>query len=293
MEMAVSTLIYRGMDWSALRNNSRRAQSDTTGGTYVIEPGDTHNLWTLRFGFPSRQGKPFVRVGKYASPDLAVLIAERHDYTFWINAAGRTPGQKTAFLGSGEQDQALAHLDAETVGEIADIILDNAEDIDARHFTAAASFFPAQKTGLKQEKNGALTLTLSVSPDTMPRWLLDSPPGTEVLFGAMEMATPQQGEWEDRGKQALKRAFVLPADPSFQQWIMHRYDKWRLVSTAIQTSTSENVEKATEETLRRLIACPSRRQIARNRDAIERLESIDREYYADLQRGFGAAASSY
>ena len=67
-----------------------------------------------------------------------------------------------------------------------------------------------------------------------------------------------------------------------------RYDRWALIRTAMSQTTTE-VEAAVAETLRRVIGCPSRRELLTNRDAIMRLEKIDREFYLDLSRGFGAA----
>jgi hypothetical protein len=52
------------------------------------------------------------------------------------------------------------------------------------------------------------------------------------------------------------------------------------------SKTTDDVEESVAETLRRIIGCPTRRELATNRDAISRIEKIDREFYLDMSRGF-------
>jgi hypothetical protein len=73
----------------------------------------------------------------------------------------------------------------------------------------------------------------------------------------------------------------------FQNWMLNRYDRWKLIASAVANGTSGDVEEATGETLRRLLGTPSRRTLMRDRDAIAKLEQLDREFYLDLSRGHG------
>lgn len=281
------SILYRGMEWAAVRGQAHRAVSDTTGGTYIVEPDATGRLWTARFGFPERVGKPFIRVGQFADDDTARIVAERHDFQFWSNAIGRTGGT-AMFLGSGHGNSFMGEVSPDAAEDIGTMMAEAVDTQNSRIFAQAASFFTAQKTGLKQERNGTMTLTLSIAAGGMPRWLLEAAPGTETLCGALETASAPANDWQERGQRALRRSFSLPSDSTFQHWILHRYDRWRLVATAVAGGTSDQVEEATTETLRRLIACPTRKTLARDRDAIERLETLDREFYMDMTRGFGA-----
>jgi len=283
--------LYRGMEWVNVRANARRAVSDTSGGTYVVEADATGRQWTARYGFPERVGKPFVRVGVFADPDTARIAAERHDFLFWSSAITRTGGAPL-FLGSGTGESPLGALNAADSDELGAMMAQGVDQTDGAVFTHAASFFAAQKTGLKQERNGTLTLTLTLAAGSIPRWLMEAAPGTELLTGMVETASAEGDDWQERGERALRRSFALPSDSTFQHWILHRYDRWRLVATAVAGGTSDQVEEATAETLRRLVACPSRKSLKRDRDAIERLESLDREFYTDMTRGFGAIVES-
>ena len=148
-----------------------------------------------------------------------------------------------------------------------------------------ASFFQATKTGLKQERNGTFTATMAIDACDLPIWLLQCQPGTRMAIGVADLGAADEDEWAKRASDALKRSFVLPQDNTFHGWMAQRYDRWQLIATAMQ-KTSEEVEIAVSDTLRRLIGCPSRRDLATNRDAIMRLERIDREFYLDMSRGF-------
>jgi len=285
-------ILYHGLEWTTTRAAAGlRADSATTGGTYFTEKDATGTIWTARFGFTARAGKPYVEIGRYTDGDTARLACERHDFRFWSTAVGRD-GSEAVFVGSGLGDSPFAALAAQERDEIGAMLVEHSDAETGVHFAQAASFFQAQKTGLKQEKNGSITLVFAVSAGALPRWLFEAPSGTDLLVGSMEVGAPQDTDWQERGQRALKRAFSLPTDPTFQAWIMHRYDRWRLVASAIAGGTSEAVEEATAETLRRLIACPSRKTLSRDRDAVERLEVIDREFYNDMTRGFGSVAES-
>lgn len=285
-----ATVLYRGLEWTEVRNKALRAVSDTTGGTYVSESDSTGKQWTARFGFPDRMGRPFLRIGTFADPDTARIAAERHDYLFWSNSITRS-GSKAIFVGSGTGESALGALSNKDASDIGEMLAEAVDSTDGAMFTHAASFFSAQKAGMKQERNGSLTLTMTINPGAIPRWLMEAAPGTDVLVGVLEVAGAQDSDWQERGQRALKRSFVLPSDNTFQNWLLHRYDRWRLVATAVEGGTSEQVEEAAAETLRRLISCPTRKTLSRDRDAIERIEIIDREFYADMTRGFGSITS--
>lgn len=282
--------LYHGMEWLPRRGGSFQAFSDTTGGTYIVEPDATGTLWGARWGFPERPGRPFVEVGRHPDRDTARTACERHDYRFWKNAVGRT-GARPVFVGSSLGASPLAALTPQEADEIG-AMLEHEEPSDGARFVHAASFFSSQKTALKQEKNGSLTLTVTLEAQAIPRWLLEASPGTDMLMAAVETGAAQDTDWQERGSRAVRRAFALPVDPTFQHWLLHRYDRWRLVAGAVAGGTSEAVEEAAAETLRRLLSCPTRKALSRDRDAIERLEALDREYYTDLSRGFGSVTGA-
>lgn len=284
---APSATLYRGLDWAKMRNGGTQTISETTGGRYAIEPTESkETLWMVRFGFPDRPGRPNVTIGTYADDESARVAAERHDYTYWSSTVTRAGG-KPVFVGSGDSDGLVAAL-GEDSDEITSLLVANADTSDGTIFSQAASFFQANKGALKQERNGTFSLTLSLAPDALPRWLLESEPGNNILIGALNIATAEKEDWNDRGQRALKRAFSLPSDNAFQNWMLHRYDRWKLIASAVTGGTSNEVERATSETLRRLIACPSRRDLLKDREAIDKLEQLDREFYLDLSRGFSS-----
>lgn len=283
-----NTTLYRGLEWASIRTGGKQAFSETTGGRYAIEPTDSkEQLWMVRYGFPDRPGRPNVQIGTYTDQESARVACERHDYTYWsstVTRAGGTP----VFIGSGDNDmvEALGN-DAD---EITNLLIANADTSDGTIFAQAASFFQAQKGALKQEKNGTFTLALSLKSDALPRWLLEAEPSCEVLLGALNIGNSQKDDWVERGQRALRRAFALPSDNAFQNWMVHRYDRWKLIATAAAGGTSDEVERATAETLCRLLACPSRKELLKDREAIDKLEQLDKEFYLDLSRGFSSSA---
>lgn len=280
--------VYEGMQWNGASKKGFKAVSPTTRSTYLVEPG-AGSLWTVRHGFPDAPGRPNTLIGKFADKDVALVAAERHDFRYWRSSSDRA-GVDALFVGSkgtvADFVAALPDHDREEATEmlISEFVLD-----DGRPFSSAASFFGATKTGLKQERNGNYTLTLSVDPELVPLWLLQNTIGSELTIGAVETGKTLDDEWKERGILAIRRAAVLPAENSFQGWILQRYDRWGLVKTAM-AKTTDDVEAAVTETLRRIIGCPSRRELATNRDAIMRIERLDREYYLDLSRGIGSEA---
>ncbi len=114
------------------------------------------------------------------------------------------------------------------------------------------------------------------------------PPGARIVSGMVEVDASNSDDWKERAAQALRRSFALVQDNNFHGWMAQKYDRWGLISTALM-QTSEEVERAVSETLRRIIGCPSRRDLATNRDAVHRLEKLDREFYLDCSRGFTGA----
>lgn len=278
--------IYTGLSWKPSRKDGLLAKSPTTQSTYSVERG-AGDLWCVRHGFPDRAGRPNVLIGQYADKDVSLVAAERHDYRYWKSSNDRA-GRKSAFLGSkgvvAEFVAAIPEHDREDATEmlISDYTLD-----DGRPFSAAASFFKAHKAGLKQEKSGSFTLTLTIDPEKTPIWMMHTAPGAELVIGAVEAGNTEKNEWIERGKNAVKRAAVLPADNTFQGWILHRYDRWGLVRDAM-AKTTQDVEAAVAETLRRLTGCPTRRQLATSREGISRIEKIDQEFYLDMSRGYSS-----
>jgi len=274
--------IYKGLNWSD-RNKSRIfSTSQTTGARYIVE-STKDTTYSVKFGWPDRPGKPHIVVGMYNNPETSILAAERHDFKFWNSTISRNGGCGV-FIGSGN-GQFISELGS-AGEEISELLIESTDKEKGKTFQNSASFFPSKKLNMKQEKNGQITLSLSISPDELPRWIMESKPGKDILLGAVDMEIPEVNDWEDRGKQALKRSFILPQDNSFQNWMLYRYDKWKLISTAIEQGTSDGVESAVAETLKRLLSCPSRSELLRNRDAIENLEKIDKEFYTDLSNGF-------
>lgn len=280
--------LYTGLDWTQSRSNRNlwKAGSETTPITYVAEEIDD-GQWAARQGFPDSAGRPNIEIGRFTSMVVAMTACERHDFRFWstsMTRAGLTP----VFLGSPDHVSdfvgALADHERE---DLLDMIAGGYALPDGRNFTHCASFFSARKTGLKQERSGDFTATFAIPAFDVPMWLMQTAPGTQVTVGIAESETPSDGdEWQDRAAFALKRSFALVQDNDFHDWMAQKYDRWGLIATAI-TQTSEEVEGAVSETLRRLIGCPSRRDLATNRDAVQRLEKIDREFYLDLSRASG------
>lgn len=276
---------YKGMDWIQKNPGHKSATSDTTQARYDIQDVD-ENLCILKYGWPKLPGRPHLTIGQYNDVDTARVAAERHDFKFWASTIQRTGGTPI-FIGSGDNEDLVSQLGPESE-EITDMLLVNSDTEDGYVFSKSASFFSGKKYALKQDRNGLFSFTVTVEAKDVPRWVLESEMGCDILFGALKLGGPETDGWVERGQQALRRSFALPADNSFQNWMLARYDRWQLINTAVSGGTSDEVEVATSETLRRLLACPSRRDLLRNHDAIEKLEQLDREFYTDLSKGFGS-----
>lgn len=282
--------VYTGMNWSRSRGKSNiwKARSQTTPIVYMAEYlGD--NQWAARQGFPDSAGRPNMEIGRFASVEIAKTACERHDFRFWTSSSDRA-GLETVFLGSPDHvGEFVSALNNHERDDLLDMISGSYALEDGRDFSDTASFFGAKKTGLKQERNGDYTATLSIPAVDVPMWLMQTPPGTSVIIGVAENERSSGTDWSERAASALRRSFALARDNDFHIWIAHKYDRWGLIKTAIQHD-SEAVENAVSETLRRLIGCSSRRDLATNRDAIQKIEKIDREFYLDLSRASGLSA---
>lgn len=284
--------IYSGLEWivTAKGDTLWRARSLTTPITYAVEEIDA-GCWSARQGYPELAGRPNIEFGRYASRLIAMTACERHDFRFWSVGHYRS-GLDPVFMGSPDLvSDFVSALSEYERDDLLDMIAGSWEMPDGQTFAEAASYFTARKTALKQEKNGDYTITLTIAPADVPMWLLQTPLGIQVATGMARLEDPAQDEWHDRAIHALKRSFTLAQDNAFQAWLGQKYDRWGLIRSAT-TKTSEEVEEAVSETLRRIIACPSRRDLQTNRDAIVKLEKIDREYYLDMSRGFGAEPGS-
>lgn len=278
--------VYNGMSWQSSRGKEGlwKASSDTTPITYVVEEIDD-GQWAARQGFPDAGGRPNIEIGRFSSMDIAMTACERHDFRFWSSEANRS-GLHPVFMGSPDHVSSFVEkLEEYERDDIMDMISGGYELPDGRNFTHSASFFPAKKSGLKQERTGDYTATLTIAAADLPMWLIQSAPGSRLIAGVVEIGEDQDDEWKERAASALRRTFSLAQDNSFHAWMAQKYDRWGLIAAALQ-QTSEEVEHAVSETLRRLIGCPSRRDLVTNRDAVLRIEKIDREFYLDLSRGF-------
>lgn len=279
--------IYIGLSWSQSRSNASlwKSVSETTPTTYVAEEIED-GQWVARQGFPAAPGRPNIEIGRFASMIIAMTACERHDYRFWASSSERA-GLSTVFMGSPDHvSDFVGSLPEYEKDDLLDMIAGQYMLPDGRSFTESASFFPAVKSGLKQERNGNFTATLSIPAADLPMWLMQTPPGSPMIIGVSAIDAEAEDEWAARSAFALRRSFALVQDNAFHAWMSQKYDRWGLIQTAVQ-QTSEEVETAVSETLRRIIGCPSRRDLATNRDAVMRLEKIDREFYLDLSRGIG------
>jgi hypothetical protein len=284
--------VYLGMAWQQSRSKEGawRAGSDVTPITYLVEEIDD-GQWTARQGFTQTAGRPNIEIGRFASMVIAMTACERHDFRFWASASERA-GKDPVFMGSPDRvSDFVGGLAAYERDDLLDMIAGGYSLADGRSFTESASFFEARKTGLKQERSGDFTATLSIKAVDVPMWLIQVAPGAGLVAAIAESPQERDAEWDDRAAHALRRSFALVQDNAFHAWVSQKYDHWGLVATALQ-QTSEEVEEAVSETLRRLIGCPSRRDLATNKDAVLRLEKIDREFYLDLSKGMFVSAAS-
>lgn len=290
--------IYTGLDWSARRRGAADgaapdpsapvdlwvARSATTPMSYIVERLDA-TRWAARAGFPDSPGRPNTVIGIHPDATMSMAAAERHDFGFW---RATLPDPEAAVF-SGSSDHVADFIEALAAHERDDVLDMLAGDYrlpDGDTFAARASYFPAVKSALKQERSGKYTLQLTIDAADLPLWMIQAPPGTAITGGAVEVAREAPDAWDERGRDAIRRSVMLARDTSFQSWLARKYDSWGLVASAM-SHDSDAVEEAVAETLRRLIGCPSRRDLTRNRDAIQRIEKIDREFYLDMARATG------
>jgi hypothetical protein len=277
--------IYTGLDW-VLSKTQWYAPSETTPMTYLVKEVED-GRWAARQGFRDAPGRPNIELGVYADRNIAMTACERHDYRFWASSAERA-GLTCVFMGSPDHvSDFVNNLATHDREDLLDMIAGGFFMPDGNSFANTASFFEATKAGLKQERSGAYTATLTIAAQDLPIWLMQVAPGANLVIGAAKVDSGTEDEWLERASNALKRSFALVQDNAFHAWFGQKYDNWGLIQSAMQ-KTSEEVEDAVSETLRRVIGCPSRRELATSRDAVARLEKIDREFYLDMSRGFHA-----
>lgn len=279
--------VYTGLDWAAVgaaKAQQWTARSEATPVSYVVQEIEG-GRWSARQGFRDTAGRPHIEFGVYPSMVIAMTACERHDFRFWSSVSERA-GLECVFMGSPDHvSDFIEGLPEHEKDDLLDMISGGYELPDGSNFMNTASFFQATKTGLKQERNGSYSAVLNIDAADLPMWLMQVAPGTRMAIGIADLGSEPEEEWSKRATEALKRSFVLSQDNNFHGWMAQRYDRWQLIAAAMQ-KTSEEVEAAVSETLRRIIGCPSRRDLATNRDAILRLERIDREFYLDMSRGF-------
>lgn len=277
--------IYQSLEWKESKNALFEAAGKSTPHQYRIRA--TGVEVSAYAGFPERQS--WIKLGRFQDLLLALIACERHDFAYASNAANAR-GQELVFAGSErtrERVNALRHSRAE---DILDLLVDSPKVGEGRPFHRAASYFEARKTGLKQGNDGQFTMTITFSAQNTPKWLIEASPGAQIAMGAVlltDVAEHDLQAWKQKAADALVRAHVLPKEVGFAEWIAARYDRWGLVQESLSNATSEDIERAVEETLRRLIGIPSRRDLLTNRDAVEKLNTLDAEFYRDLSHGFG------
>ncbi|MBK1669086.1 hypothetical protein CKO28_13690 [Rhodovibrio sodomensis] len=290
--------IYSGMTW----------ERDTQGRPQLVALSDLHPLvYLIDMASQLRDGTtrcqlylvasddaqidletplPHLPLGTFRRPEDAVDAAEVHDWGFFQSLT-IADGEEPAFQGSRRE----APLDPDELSAL-QAYAASAVDAggmtvaDGRPFTRAASFVRAKKTALKQNANGSMTISLEIGRGEMPIWLQDAPLSELLMLGVVSMgqaSDPEGAEFAKYLKDLKRRTQMRPGEPAFQEFMAARYDKWGLVKTALDKD-SDAVEEAVAETLRRAIGVPTRAELDTNRDARERFERLDREFYADMSR---------
>lgn len=285
MADTIATAVYGGMTWSVVpvagAKSAYRAASETTPGTYLIERVDQAR-WRARYGYEKAPGRPNVEIGVFTDMSLGALACERHDFTFWASTQkGR--GVTAVFGGSDHVRCYVQDLDAGDRDRLLPLLVGDHVMSDGVSFASRASFMDVVKTQMRQDKNGALLLTIAIPPEKAPLWLLEKAPGGRLCLGVADGDDEETEEWRERGARALRRSFVVEADPEFQHWLGMRYDRWRLIRSAAAIN-SDAVREAVSETMLRLCGCPSHRHLSFNRDAIMRFERYEGEFYAHSAR---------
>jgi len=291
--------LYHGLEWTTddAAPGRTRARSRCSPGGYEVDwrAEGAVTAWSI---LPAREKgapAPRVRVGLFKDADLAVLACEWHDFRH-ARSAGEQDGVELSFVGSDSIARLAADLTAEAGREgdeeafgLIDLLVEDHVCPNGRPFRRAASYFEGRKASLKQnsDASGSYALTFSVSARDLPLWLAEAPVGTKAVLGAVALAGPDELDAAARrAAEAFTRSHVLPADPCFQEWLAARYDRWGLLSSAVQND-SDAVAAATLETVKRLLGIARRRDLHLDRDAVDRLHRLDAEYYKDMSRGHG------
>ncbi len=274
---------YEGLSWNRGKRALCGARSDFTPHIYTVQAAAEEMLAFA--GFEGQEGK--LRLGRFRDLELAMLACERHDFEYFA-AQVESDDLVPFFQGSKRTQNVAKVLQEAAPGEdLADLLSDAPRLPSGRPFHRAASFFEARKEALKQNSDGSWTIPLVIKAREIPNWLRDAPKGTQLSLGAVALTegTPEEDlRWQERHRDAFTRAHLLPQDSSFQEWLAQRYDHWGLLRTAL-AKDSDSLNDATLETLKRLLGVPSRRDLQTDRDAVNRLEDLDRQFYQDMRMG--------
>lgn len=294
--MNIENEIYSGLKWKTNKEGTGNifAFSKTTPTIYYIEytnPDQIIAYSTLPREDEDPTNAPKLKVGIFRDIELAILACEWHDFQYASSDAEQS-GKELIFKGSESIETLTNTLMEESdldgdVYQLIDLLVDDHICPNGRPFRRAASYFPGIKTGNKQNSDGSWTISIKVPPKEMPIWISEASLNTSMVFGAVPIDEEvQEDSWQTRCGEAFTRSHALPRDVTFQEWLLTHYDKWNLISEASKQD-SDAVVNATLETLKRLIGISSRKDLRTNRDAVDKLEKIDREYYRDMARGFG------
>lgn len=280
--------IYEGLNWipDPLGKPNLIGTSLITPICYVVQYEDDGRASLLAVFSKSElidikaQYEPYAEMGNLRTPEEAIHMAELHDYSFFMTKA-MADGVIPLFRGSQRSDPADPNEIGETDGRLPLVPL----TADGRPFHLTASFFEAVKTANKQKPNGSFAIEITSSAQELPLWLLEAPMATRLMVGAIPIGMEDDTEAKEIASIQM-RARMRPGEPEFQQWMAARYDKWGLIATALN-KTSDDVESAVSETVKRLIGVPTRADMRTNKDARDRFEKLDREFYLDMARSMG------
>ena len=301
---APETGIYDGLSWSEHPDAPALiGRSSLSGLGYLVDLRGPSagtgppQLWLAATPAgdldPDDPDLPRLDLGTHLDALTAIDAAELHDFGFH-EARALARGEEVLFQGSrrvaalDNDDLSIlrAHAGPQVGGE-------SATAPDGRGFSRAASFFTAKKTAYKQNADGSFTMNLTMDAEAVPVWLAGAAFGTQVFLGAVELREAEKSDSEERKriKDLIRRASLRPGEGPFQEFLL-RYDKWGLIRAAMRRD-SDAVEEAAAETLRRLIGVPTRKELEVNRDARDRLERLDREYYETMARAVRTAEARH
>ncbi len=282
--------IYEGLSWinDPMERPLIIGTSDITPIRYVVTFSDG-GMATLHIIFSKNEfidfesgDEPFASLGLFADPDEAIRASEMHDFAFFQARAERQ-GKIPLFRGTQRSEPMAENTNADIPAPSIPLAP------DGRPFHYSASFFEALKSANKQNANGTYALQITVDARDVPLWLLESPMGTRLLVGTLRAGFDDDPEGDAARKEIsdiMKRAQMRPQEPEFQQWLASRYDHWGLIATAMNKN-SDDVAEAAGETLRRLIGIPSRAEMKTSKDARDRFQKLDQEFYFDMARSQG------